>query len=109
MIVGIDEVGRGPWAGPLVFGAVVLGGELIDGLTDSKKLTDKRRRLLAPQIYEQAVSVGLGWVHADELDQLGMSTACALACRRALEAIDVPYSQIVIDGTVNFLRDTGKG
>ena len=46
MIVGIDEVGRGPWAGPLVFGAVVLGDATIDGLTDSKKLTKKRREVL---------------------------------------------------------------
>lgn len=109
MIVGIDEVGRGPWAGPLVFGAVVLGGQEIAGLTDSKKLTDKKRRELAPKINELARSVGLGWVHASELDELGMSAACALACRRALEQISTPYSQIVIDGTVNFLRDTGKG
>ena len=109
MIVGIDEVGRGPWAGPLVFGAVVLGGQEIAGLTDSKKLTDKKRRELAPKINELARSVGLGWVHASELDELGMSAACALACHRALEQISTPYSQIVIDGTVNFLRDTGKG
>ncbi len=108
MIVGIDEVGRGPWAGPLVFGAVVLGGEEISGLTDSKKLTDKRRRELEPQVRDKALSVGLGWVYADELDEIGMSQACTLACRRALEEIKVPYHQIILDGTVNFLQGTGK-
>lgn len=109
MIVGIDEVGRGPWAGPIVFGAVVLGDTAIEGLTDSKKLSKKRREQLACQIYDTARAVGLGWVAADELDQLGMPSALSLACRRALEKITVPYDQIIIDGTINFLKDTGKG
>lgn len=109
MIVGIDEVGRGPWAGPIVFGAVVLGDTGIDGLTDSKKLTKKRREAFDILIREQASACGLGWVHADELDIVGLAEACRLACRRALEQINVPYSQIIIDGTVNFLKDTGKG
>lgn len=109
MIVGIDEVGRGPWAGPLVFGAVVLGDTQIDGLTDSKKLSKKRREILAAQIMENAKAVGLGWVPSTELDELGMSKALSLGCRRALEQISVPYEQIILDGTVNLLRDTGKG
>lgn len=109
MVVGIDEVGRGPWAGPLVFGAVVLGGVTIDGLTDSKKLTKKKREALDLLIRETAIAFGLGWVSAEELDEIGMSKACELACRRALEQITVPYSEIIIDGLVNFLKDTGKG
>ena len=109
MIVGIDEVGRGPWAGPLVFGAVVLGDVDIVGLTDSKKLTKKRRELLCAEIHEKATAVGLGWESAHELDELGMSGALVLACRRALEQITVPYQQIILDGTINFLKDTGKG
>ncbi len=109
MIVGIDEVGRGPWAGPLVVGAVVLGDAEIAGLTDSKKLTKKRREVLAPEIYEKAAAVGLGWVSAGELDECGMSGALTLACKRALGEIRVPYHGIVLDGTVNFLKDTGKG
>lgn len=109
MIVGIDEVGRGPWAGPLVFGAVVLGDAVIEGLTDSKKLTKKRREILSNEIYEKASSVGLGWVSASELDQHGMGEALRLACRRALGEITVPYQQIVLDGTINFLAGTGKG
>lgn len=109
MIVGIDEVGRGPWAGPLVFGAVVLGGVEIEGLTDSKKLTAKRREALDAIIREKAEAFGLGWVSAEELDEMGMSKACEKACRRALEQITVPYNEIIIDGTVNFLKNTGKG
>jgi len=85
MILGIDEVGRGPWAGPLVVGAVVLGDAKIDGLTDSKKLSAKRRSQLDTLIREQAAGFGLGWVHAEELDQL------------------------IIDGTINFLQETSKG
>lgn len=109
MIVGIDEVGRGPWAGPLVFGAVVLGDAGIEGLTDSKKLSKKRREALALEIHEKAESVGLGWVSAAELDDIGLSRALTLACKRALADIDAPYHQIIIDGTINFLKDTGKG
>ena len=109
MIVGIDEVGRGPWAGPLVFGAVVLGDHDIEGLTDSKKLTKKRREILAKQIHQQALSVGLGWVSAEEIDNVGLRKALSLGCQRALRQIIVPYSQIILDGTVNLLSDTGKG
>lgn len=109
MIVGIDEVGRGPWAGPLVVGAVVLGDAVIEGLTDSKKLTKTRREELSREILEKAASYGLGWVEASELDEIGLSAALTLATKRALEQITVPYHEIIIDGTVNFLKDTGKG
>ena len=87
MILGIDEVGRGPWAGPLVVGAVVLGGAEIDGLDDSKKLTKKRRQALDALIRQQAAAWALGWVSARELDGVGMSQALRLATRRAVEQI----------------------
>ena len=109
MILGIDEAGRGPWAGPLVVGAVILGGAEIEGLTDSKKLTKKRREALYPIIHERAVAYATGWVSVAELDEIGMSRALRLATRRAVEQIYAPYSEIIIDGTVNFLADTGKG
>lgn len=109
MILGIDEAGRGPWAGPLVVGAVVLGGVVIDGLTDSKKLTKKKREILYDEICSRAGAAATGWVDATELDDIGMSAALRLATRRAVEKIHVPYSEIIIDGTVNFLADTGKG
>lgn len=112
MILGIDEVGRGPWAGPLVMGAVILGGVQIEGLTDSKKLTKKRRDELDIVIREKALACGLGWVSATEIDEIGLSRALQLACQRAIEAVDalrVAYSEIIIDGAINFLKETKKG
>lgn len=113
MILGIDEVGRGPWAGPLVVGAVILGGAEIDGLDDSKKLTKKRREALDVEIREKAAAWALGWVSAQELDDIGMSEALRLATRRAVEQIqaqcrqqNLAFSEIIIDGKVNFLCGT---
>ena len=108
MILGIDEVGRGPWAGPLVVGAVVLGGAEIAGLTDSKLLTKKRRDSSDGLVRAQAAGIGLGWVHADELDAIGLAAALRLATKRAVEQITAPYHEIIIDGTINFLQDTTK-
>ncbi|MDB5176874.1 MAG: putative Ribonuclease [Candidatus Saccharibacteria bacterium] len=109
MILGIDEVGRGPWAGPLVIGAVVLGGAKIDGLTDSKKLSKKRREELDIIIREQASGYGLGWVSAGEIDEIGLSESLRLATRRAVEQVKASYHEIIIDGTINFLSETSKG
>lgn len=110
MILGIDEVGRGPWAGPMVVGAVILTGP-IDGLDDSKKLTQKRREQLDGIIRSQSPAYGLGWVSPAEIDELGLGQALRLACRRAVAEVDkahVPYDEIVIDGTVNLLAGTTK-
>lgn len=110
MILGIDEVGRGPWAGPLVVGAVVLPDNFtLEGLTDSKRLTATKRQLLDSAIRQQALGYGLGWVYADELDEVGLSRALQLATIRAVEAVRAPYHEIVIDGTINLLKDTTKG
>ena len=113
MILGIDEVGRGPWAGPLVVGAVILGGVEIEGLDDSKKLTKKRREALDEVIRKQAAAWALGWVSAGELDEVSMSQALRLATRRAVKQIqsrckenNLAFDEIIIDGTVNFLADT---
>jgi ribonuclease HII len=108
MILGVDEVGRGPWAGPLVIGAVVLGGAYVEGLTDSKKLSKKKRNQLDVEIREKASAVSLGWVSAQQIDEIGLSEALKLATRLAVEQIKVPYQEIIIDGTVNFLAGTTK-
>jgi len=108
MILGIDEVGRGPWAGPLVVGAVVLGGIKIDGLTDSKKLSKKARARLDTEIRDKAMGFALGWVTPAEIDEIGLSAALKLATKRAVQQIKTPYSEIIIDGTVNFLVGTNK-
>ncbi len=105
MIVGVDEVGRGPWAGPLVMAAVVLDGQ-IDGLTDSKKLSKKRREQLNEIIQNEAKAIGVGWVTADEIDKMGMSKALTECCLRALRQINAPFHEIIIDGTVNILKGT---
>ena len=118
-ILGIDEVGRGPWAGPLVIGAVVLkprydenenlveSEQWQDALTDSKKLTVRKREKLSPIILENAVATGLGWVSARKLDEIGLSRALKLATRRAVSNIPrEAFSEIIIDGTQNFLEGT---
>ncbi len=112
MILGIDEVGRGPWAGPLVIGAVILPEEKpewTNDLTDSKKLSKKKREKLNEIILAEAPATALGWVSSKELDNLGLSESLKLASRRAVLEIQkkkVPFSEIIIDGTVNFLAKT---
>lgn len=101
-IVGIDEVGRGCWAGPVVAGAVMLA-EPLAGLKDSKLLTKAQREKLAVAIHEQALAVGLGWVDAIELDTVGLTAAVGLAMQRALAQISVPFDQVIIDGNYDFL------
>lgn len=111
-ILGIDEVGRGPLAGPLVVGAVVLPEikpEWVQKLRDSKKLTAKKREELSAVILAEAPAYGLGWVFPEELDMVGVSEALKLATRRAVEEVQKrhsAFSQIVIDGKVNFLVQT---
>lgn len=105
MIVGIDEVGRGAWAGPLVVGAVLLGGAKVDGLTDSKKLTKKQRERLDIEIRQKARAIGIGWVSAKQIDKIGLSQALKLASRRALGHIRHDYSEIIIDGTIALIDE----
>ena len=111
-ILGIDEVGRGPLAGPLVVGAVILPDELPDWaeeLNDSKKLTFKKRAKLSEIILNEAVATGLGFVSPFELDELGMVPALKLASRRAIEEMSgssMKCSKIIIDGNINFLSGT---
>lgn len=103
ILVGIDEVGRGCWAGPLVAAAVILR-QNIPGLNDSKLLSAQKRTELALQIYASAAQVGLGWVSAVELDKIGLNRAVSRAMRMALGALG-PYDEIVIDGNVNYLSE----
>ena len=102
MIVGVDEVGRGCWAGPLVAGAVVLRSP-IRGLRDSKKLTRLRREQLDVIIRAKAVAIGLGWVTPAEIDSLGLTAAVRLAMQRAVAQIPPGYDEIIIDGNYNYL------
>lgn len=107
MIFGIDEVGRGALAGPVAVGVVGLGEAKLLGLTDSKKLTAKRRTVVAHDVKLKARQASLGWVSAKMLDQIGMTAALKLAIERALVQLNIEDDdQIIIDGTYNFLAGT---
>lgn len=107
MIVGIDEVGRGCIAGPLVAGAVLFDRPM-RGLRDSKKLTRDQRVLFDAKIRKRAVAYGLGWVMPEELDEVGLTQAVRLAMERALAAIEHDYERVIIDGNYNFLKHLPK-
>ncbi len=101
--MGLDEVGRGCWAGPLVVAAVVLQGP-VKGLKDSKLLTRTQRDNLSKKIYERG-QVGLGWVEAQTIDEIGLTMATSRAMSEAISQILIEYDEIIIDGHFNFLPD----
>lgn len=106
IICGVDEAGRGPLAGPVCAAAVILPEHLqIPGLTDSKKLTDKKRRELFPVIQEQAVAYGIGLASEQEIDEINILQATFLAMRRALDQLSVRPEIALIDGN----RETDFG
>ena len=105
-ICGVDEAGRGPLAGPVCAAAVILPRNLeIPGLTDSKKLTDKKRRELYPVIMEQAVAYGIGLATEKEIDEINILQATFLAMQRALDQLTVKPDLALIDG--NRKKDFG--
>lgn len=106
LICGVDEAGRGPLAGPVCAAAVILPRDLqIPGLTDSKKLTDKKRRELFPVIQGQAVAYGIGLASEQEIDEINILQATFLAMRRALDQLSVRPDLALIDGN----RETDFG
>ena len=105
--VGIDEVGRGCWAGPLVAGAVILG-KPIAGLNDSKLLSKNQREQLNIEIQDKALAIGLGWVDATTIDKVGITAAVKMAMQQALDAIAIDYDEVIIDGNLNFLIENPK-
>lgn len=97
-VAGVDEVGRGPWAGPVTACAVVLDAANIpDGLNDSKKLTEARRDALAVQILDVA-DVSLGWASVEEIDAMNIRQATFLAMTRALDGLQAAPTHALIDG-----------
>ncbi len=96
-IIGVDEAGRGPLAGPVIASAVVLG-DLIPGLTDSKKLSEKKREMLAHLIQQQAIAYSYGEASVQEIDELNIHHATLLAMQRAIERIQVQTNKVIIDG-----------
>lgn len=111
-ICGLDEVGRGPLAGPVVASAVILKPNApIGGLADSKTLSEKRRESLIPFILENALAYGLGWVWNHEIDELNIHHASLEAMKRAWEELNQNFSlpdadwKILVDG--KFTPDLG--
>lgn len=103
MTLGVDEVGRGCLAGPVVAGAVVLQ-KRINGLKDSKKLSKVQREKLAVRINASA-HVGIGWVWPNEINELGLTESVRLAMKRAVTQIKIEYDELIVDGNYNFFTD----
>ena len=98
IVAGVDEVGRGPLAGDVVAAAVILGDSPPAGLTDSKALSPRKRERLAETIRSEAVAWSLGRATVAEIDELNILQASLLAMRRAVEALSVQPSLVLVDG-----------
>ena len=106
VICGVDEAGRGPLAGPVCAAAVILPKHLqLPGLTDSKKLSDKKRRELFPLIREQALAWGVGFASEAEVDEINILQATFLAMKRAMAQLSLSPELALIDGN----RETDFG
>jgi len=98
-VAGVDEVGVGAWAGPVIAAAVILPQELsLTGLTDSKLLSAKRRAALFDAIGKCAIAIGVGQVEVAEIDRLNVYWAAMLARRRAVEALPLTPVHVLVDG-----------
>ncbi len=99
LMAGVDEAGRGPLAGPVVAAAVVLNPRApIEGLADSKKLTEKRRDALAGEIRQFSLAWSVAWADPREIDTINILAATMLAMRRALLGLSVMPAKVQIDG-----------
>ncbi|MBN1562220.1 MAG: ribonuclease HII [Anaerolineae bacterium] len=103
LIAGLDEAGRGAWAGPVAAGAVILPLDrddliqVLDGVTDSKRLSANRRAALYPVITETALAWGVGFASNTEIDEIGIVPATRLAMRRALDQLSVKPAALLTD------------
>jgi len=99
LICGVDEAGRGTLAGPVSAAAVILDpARPIEGLADSKKLSEKQRDRLAPLIRERALAWAVAYAEVEEIDRLNILQATLLAMRRAVEALSIRPQQVLVDG-----------
>lgn len=103
LVCGVDEAGRGPWAGPVSAGAVILSADDIPpGIDDSKALTERRRAGLAVEIKARAVAWGVGFASPEEIEELNILQATGLAMCRAIEAMAVQPKAALVDGNYRF-------
>lgn len=99
LLAGVDEVGRGPLAGDVVTAAVILDPDNpIEGLMDSKKLTEKKREALFPIIQEKALAFAIARCSVEEIDQWNILQASLIAMHRAVDALSVPPEYVAVDG-----------
>ncbi|HSG97173.1 MAG TPA: ribonuclease HII [Woeseiaceae bacterium] len=99
LVAGIDEAGRGPLAGPVVAAAVILDADNpIEGLADSKKLSEEHRERLAAEIRSRALSWSVGWANPTEIDDINILAATMVAMRRAIEHLSVMPDGVQVDG-----------
>jgi ribonuclease HII len=98
-VCGVDEAGRGPLAGPVCAAAVILSpGKIIEGVNDSKKLSEKKREALFDVIKEQALSYSIAFASVEEIEELNILNATMLAMKRAVEGLSVKADYAMIDG-----------
>ena len=99
LIAGVDEVGRGPLAGPVFAAAVILRPDAVpEGLNDSKKLSEKKRDALFDEICAQALAYGIASASVEEIEEYNILQATFLAMRRAVESLSVDPDLVLIDG-----------
>ena len=99
VMAGVDEVGRGPLAGPVIAAAVILDTENpIQGLMDSKKISEKKRIFLAKEIREKALAWAMGRAEHDEIDSMNILQASLLAMKRAIESLSIKPELVLVDG-----------
>lgn len=107
-IAGVDEVGRGSWAGPLSVGVAVVDvaalGSFPIGVRDSKMLTQQRREEIFPLLVDAVSNYAIGHASSSECDELGMTMALRLAASRAFRSLEVLPDVVVLDGTVNYIE-----
>jgi ribonuclease HII len=112
VIVGIDEVGRGAWAGPLTVGAVAVGAtelrRLPDGVRDSKQLSPQQRESLFEPLTDAVLAYSFGHVSSSECDELGLTRALALAAKRALGSLRSDFDSVMIDGLIDYTETNAR-
>jgi ribonuclease HII len=109
-IAGVDEVGRGPLVGDVVTAAVILDPDnSIEGLKDSKKLTEKKRALLSEEIKEKAIAWSIGRASPEEIDTLNILHATMLAMQRAVQGLSVTPDYVLVDGNRSPTFNTEQG